>query len=65
MANGLAISGGGMKFFAHMGVIKALEEIGINFDYISGTSSGSVVASLYSMGISADEMIDLVSDRCS
>lgn len=65
MENGLAISGGGMKFFAHMGVIKAIEELGIKFDYISGTSSGSVVAFLYSIGISADEMIDIISKRYS
>lgn len=65
MENGLAISGGGMKFFAHMGVIKAIEELGIKFDYVSGTSSGSVVALLYSLGINANEMVDLVSKRYS
>ena len=63
MGNGLAFSGGGMKFFAHMGVVKALQELNIKFDYVSGTSSGSVVAFLYSIGMDADEMMNLVSEK--
>lgn len=44
MSLGLALSGGGAKGAAHLGVIEALKDNGINIDYISGTSSGSVVA---------------------
>ena len=47
MKLGLSLSGGGMKGVCHIGAIKAIEEEGIKFDYISGTSSGSIVAVLY------------------
>ena len=47
MSFGLCLSGGGVKGAAHVGVIKALEENNIKIDYISGTSSGSIVAALY------------------
>ena len=47
MSLGLALSGGGAKGAAHIGVIKALEEENIKIDYISGTSSGSIIAALY------------------
>ena len=50
MKIGLALAGGGVKGAAHIGVIKALEENGIKIDAISGTSIGSIVASLYAMG---------------
>ena len=51
MKFGVCLSGGGVKGVAHIGVIKALEEEKIKIDYISGTSSGSIVASLYAMRI--------------
>lgn len=44
---------------AHIGAIKALEEENIKIDYISGTSSGSIVASLYACGYSTDQMYDI------
>ncbi|MDV7390608.1 patatin-like phospholipase family protein, partial [Arthrospira platensis SPKY1] len=40
---GLVLSGGGAKGFAHIGVLKVFEEAGLHFDYIGGTSMGSVV----------------------
>lgn len=52
----LVLSGGGAKGFAHIGVIKELEKAGIRPDIITGTSMGSVVGALYSMGYTADEM---------
>lgn len=54
---GLALSGGGAKGLAHIGVIKALEEHQIPIDYVSGTSIGSIVGMLYCIGYSPDEMI--------
>jgi len=57
---GLVLSGGGAKGFAHIGVIKALEEHKIPIDYIGGTSMGAVVGGLYAMGMSTDEMIRIV-----
>lgn len=53
---GIALSGGGLQGFAHIGAIKALEELNVNIDYISGTSTGSIIASLYAMGYTPDEM---------
>jgi len=50
MGIGIALAGGGIRGIAHVGVLKALEENGIKIDAISGTSSGSIVASLYAMG---------------
>ena len=47
MKVGLSLAGGGIRGIAHAGIIKALEENNIKIDYISGTSSGSIVAALY------------------
>ena len=55
---GICFSGGGVKGFAHIGVIKALDENGIKFDMASGNSAGSIVGALYSLGVSPDEMLD-------
>lgn len=58
MKLGLSLAGGGVKGAAHIGAIKALEEADVKFDYVSGTSSGSIVATLYGAGFSALEMYD-------
>ncbi|MFN3752612.1 patatin-like phospholipase family protein [Flavobacterium sp.] len=50
---GLVLSGGGAKGFAHIGVLKVLEENGVKVDYIGGTSMGAVVGGLYASGYSA------------
>jgi len=57
---GLVLSGGGAKGMAHIGVIRALEENGIPIDYVTGTSMGAVIGSLYVMGYSPDEMEELI-----
>ncbi len=57
---GLALSGGGAKGFAHIGVLKVLEEIDFPVDYISGTSMGSIVGGMYAIGYSADEIENIV-----
>lgn len=56
MSLGLALAGGGLKGLAHIGVFKALEELGIKPDFLSGTSSGSIFASFYAMGFSPEEI---------
>ncbi|PCI09495.1 MAG: patatin [Flavobacteriaceae bacterium] len=53
---GLVFSGGGAKGFAHIGVLKVLEEAGVRVDFIGGTSMGSMVGSLYAAGYSASEI---------
>jgi NTE family protein len=57
---GLVLSGGGAAGLAHIGVIRALEEHGIPIDYITGTSAGALVGSLYAAGYSAAEIEALV-----
>ena len=52
MKLGLALSGGGIRGIAHAGVLKALEENDIKIDFIGGTSSGSIISTLYAMGYS-------------
>lgn len=56
---GLSLSGGGIKGAGHIGVLKVLEEENIKINYISGTSSGSIVAALYAIGYRPDEIIEI------
>lgn len=55
-AIGIAFSGGGLQGIAHIGAIKALYELGIRPQYVSGTSSGAAMAAIIAMGFEADEM---------
>lgn len=57
---GLVLAGGGAKGAAHIGVLKALEELHVPVDYITGTSMGAYVAGLYATGISADKVEQVV-----
>lgn len=53
---GLALSGGGARGAAHVGVLRVLEELRIPVDYIAGTSMGSIIAGLYASGMTPDEI---------
>lgn len=64
MSIGLAFSGGGVKGAAHIGVLKAFEEENINISFIGGTSSGSIVATLYAVGYSSDEIYYIFKKYC-
>lgn len=55
-AIGFALSGGGLQGIAHIGAIKALYELGIRPQYISGTSSGAAMAAVCAMGMTPEEM---------
>jgi NTE family protein len=57
---GLALSGGGIRGVAHLGVIKAMEECGIKPSVISGTSAGAIVGALYASGLSPQQILDIV-----
>ncbi len=59
---GLVLAGGGAKGLAHIGVIKALQEHGIDADIVGGTSMGSVVGGLYAIGFSGDTLEKIVLD---
>lgn len=63
MGIGLSIAGGGLKGVAHIGVIKALKELGIEIEAIAGTSSGSLIAALYASGFSEDEIADIFANN--
>src|SRR5436190_11520451 len=51
----LVLSGGGVRGFAHLGVMKALDEMGVQVDRMSGTSSGAVAAAFIAGGYTPDE----------
>lgn len=55
-AIGFAFSGGGLQGIAHVGAVKALYELGVRPQFVSGTSSGSAMAALVAMGCDADDM---------
>ena len=56
---GLALGGGGTRGIAHIGVLKAFEEKGIKFDFISGTSVGSIIGAMWASGKTASEMLEI------
>ncbi|MBM3284782.1 MAG: hypothetical protein FJY81_02820, partial [Candidatus Aminicenantes bacterium] len=53
---GLVLGGGGAKGFAHIPVLKCLDELDIPIDYVAGTSAGGVVGALYAAGYSGSEI---------
>src|SRR5690606_14050310 len=57
---GLALSGGGARGGAHIGVLRALDELRVPVDYIAGTSIGAVVGGFYAAGHSIDDLEELV-----
>lgn len=59
MKTGICFAGGGIKGAAHIGALKALEEENIEFEYIAGTSSGSIIACLYAVGYKSDEIYEI------
>lgn len=62
MKNGLALSGGGIRSFSQLPIIKALQDDNIEISAVSGTSMGSVIAALFACGLSVDEISDIVLD---
>ncbi len=60
MATGLVLSGGAARGYAHLGVLKALNEEGIYPDIISGTSAGAIAGALYADGYSPDEILAIL-----
>ena len=60
---GLALSGGGARGAAHIGILKVLEREGIPIDYIAGTSMGALTGGLYATGYSASEIEEFFATR--
>lgn len=59
---GVVLSGGGARGLAHIGALKVLEEVGIQPDFIIGTSMGGIIGGLYASGYSAQEISDISSN---
>lgn len=57
---GLVLSGGGARGFAHLGLLHALDELGIKISAISGVSAGAIIGALYAAGYEARKILDLV-----
>lgn len=53
---GLVLSGGGAKGFAHIGVLKVIDSLGLKVDYVAGTSMGAIIGSLYAAGYSGKQL---------
>ncbi len=60
---GLVLSGGGVRGMAHLGVIKALEEENIPIDYITGTSAGALIGSMYAIGLPPDQIKQVMTSK--
>lgn len=56
-AVGLVLSGGGARGFAHLGVMRAMEEAGVNYDLVGGTSIGAAMGAFAAMDLPAQEAI--------
>lgn len=56
---GIAFGGGGARGFTHIGAIKAFEEYGLKFDYVAGTSAGSMVGAAYAYGKTWQEIYEI------
>lgn len=59
---GLALSGGGAKGLAHIGLLMAIDSAEINIDYVTGTSMGAIVGGLYAIGYSGKEITALAKE---
>lgn len=59
MKIGICFAGGGIKGAAHIGALKAFEEENIEFEYVAGTSSGSIISVLYSLGYNSSEIYEM------
>lgn len=57
---GMALSGGGARGIAHLGVLRALAEFGIRPDVIAGSSAGGIVGGLYAAGYGPAEILDII-----
>lgn len=60
MKFGVSLSGGGARGIAHLGILKAIGEMGITIDCISGTSVGAIIGALYASGNSPDKILDII-----
>jgi len=60
MKIGLALSGGGIRSVAHLGMMQVLEEEGVQFDIVSGTSAGAIGGALFCSGYRPYEILEII-----
>lgn len=60
---GLALGGGGARGFAHVWAVKALEDLGLEVDVISGTSIGAVIGACHASGMDSQDLLDFVDEK--
>ncbi len=60
MKVGLVLSGGAARGIAHLGVLQALDELEVEIDALSGTSSGAIVAAFYASGVAPQQVLEMV-----
>lgn len=60
---GIVLSGGGARGYSHAGALKAMEEVDLAPDIVSGVSAGSIVGAMYAAGMTAGEMFDFFSEQ--
>ena len=60
---GLVLSGGGSRGIAHIGVLRVLEDLGIEPDYITGTSMGAIIGGLYAIGYRSEELEEIMENQ--
>ena len=57
---GIAFGGGGARGLTHLGAIKAFEEFGLKFDFVAGTSAGSIAGAFYAAGYTYKQMYNII-----
>lgn len=60
---GLALSGGGAKGFAYIGLLRVFQEVGLEVDYVGGTSIGSIIGGLYAIGYSPENIEKMIKEQ--
>jgi len=60
---GLVMSGGGAKGFAYIGLLKVMREVGLEVDYVAGSSMGSIIAGFYAIGYHPDTMTKVIREQ--
>lgn len=60
MKIGIALSGGGARGVAHIGVLQALDELGIDINHVAGTSAGSIVGAMYAYGYKPRQILEVI-----
>ena len=56
---GVVMGGGGARGFAHVGIVQAMQQLGIPIDYLGGTSMGAILSAQFAMGLTVQQTLEL------